>query len=298
MTTSREPTSTAPDASARHPAAAKEEVSALARGLALLQVASNAAGPLSNRELADATGIPKATVSRLAATLVAAGYLRQSADTERFGLGPALLDMGTRYLRHFDLRDVARPHFAALAEFAGASVHMGVRDELDMLIIDSARPRNALITSRIEIGTRMTIATSASGRAYLAALPTDERVELVDQIRQATGENWAQLEPRIEASIDEFARNGYCSSFGEWHPHIHALGFALRGPRGERYAVSCGGPAYLLPRDTMLSRVAPRLLETARRIASEIGTGPAEPPVAAQRRRGGRKPGALPTESA
>lgn len=252
----------------------KEEVTALARGLAVLKAVGDGAGPLSNRDLADATGIPKATVSRLAATLVSSGYLRQSADTERFSLGPALLDMSTRYLRHFDLRTLARPHLTALAEFAGASVHVGVRDELDMLIIDSIRPRGALITSRIEIGSRMTIATSAAGRAYTAALPSSEQRDLLDQIRIASGENWAELEPRIMAGIDEYARVGYCTSFGEWHPHIHALGFPLRGPRGERYAVSCGGPAYLLPREAMLARVAPRLLETVKQINADIGTAP------------------------
>jgi DNA-binding IclR family transcriptional regulator len=248
------------------------EVSALARGIAVLKAIGEAAGPLSNRELADVTGIPKATVSRLAATLVASGYLRQAPDSERFSLGPALLDMSNRYLRHFDLRAIARPHLTALSEFAGASVHLGVRDGLDMLIIDSLRPRSALITSRIDVGSRMTIATSAAGRAYLAALPLAEQRELLDQIRLANGENWAALQPRIMAGLEDHARLGYCTSFGEWHPHIHALGFSLRGPRGERYAVSCGGPAYLLPRETMIARVAPRLLETVRQINADIGT--------------------------
>jgi hypothetical protein len=36
--------------------------------------------------------------------------------------------------------------------------------------------------------------------------------------------------------------------------------------------VSCGGPAYLLPKDVMLGRVAPRLLEIAQRISRETGT--------------------------
>jgi DNA-binding IclR family transcriptional regulator len=149
----------------------KEEVSALGRGLALLKVIGMAAAPIGNRELADTTGIPKATVSRLTATLVSAGYLRQSQDSERFSLGPALLDMSSRYLRHFDLRTVARPYLGELSESAGVSVHLVVRDELDMLVIDSLRPRSVVISSRIEVGTRMTIATSAAGRAYLAALP-------------------------------------------------------------------------------------------------------------------------------
>ena len=102
--------------------------------------------------------------------------------------------MSNRYLRHFDLREVARPHLTELAEFAAASVHMGVRDELDMLIIDSIRPRTALITSRIDVGSRMTIATSAAGRSYLAALPPAEQRELLDQIKLASGENWPALD--------------------------------------------------------------------------------------------------------
>lgn len=250
----------------------KEEVSALARGLALLRVIGMASAPIGNRELADTTGIPKATVSRLTATLVSAGYLRQSQDSERFSLGPALLDMSSRYLRHFDLRTVARPHLAALSEAAGVSVHLGVRDELDMLVIDSLRPRSVVISSRIEVGTRMTIATSAAGRAYLAALPEAEQSELLAQIRAESGESWGAIEPGLVSSLDEYGSLGYCGSFGEWNPHIHAIGFALEGPRGERYSVSCGGPAYLLPKETMVARIAPLLLETAQRLAGEVGT--------------------------
>jgi hypothetical protein len=36
--------------------------------------------------------------------------------------------------------------------------------------------------------------------------------------------------------------------------------------------VSCGGPAYLLPKDTMVVRIAPLLLETAQRLVGETGT--------------------------
>ncbi|SEK06295.1 transcriptional regulator, IclR family [Variovorax sp. OK605] len=250
----------------------KEEVSALGRGLALLKVIGMAAAPIGNRELADTTGIPKATVSRLTATLVSAGYLRQSQDSERFSLGPALLDMSARYLRHFDLRTMARPYLAELSESAGVSVHLVVRDELDMLVIDSLRPRSVVISSRIEVGTRMTIATSAAGRAYLAALPAPEQAVLMEEIRLESGENWDAIEPRLAAGLDEYARLGYCGSFGEWNPHIHAIGFALQGPRGERYAVSCGGPAYLLPKDAMVARIGPLLVEAAQRIAGEAGT--------------------------
>lgn len=251
----------------------KEEVSALARGLVLVRAVADASRPLSNRELADATGIPKATVSRLAATLIGAGYLRQAADSERFSLGPALLDLGNAYLRDFDFRNHARPYLAQLAEASGADVHLGVRDGLDVLLIDTLRPRAALIQSSMDVGSRKAIATSAAGRAYLACAPADERETLLRDIRAASAD-WAAVKARLDHALEEHARLGFCTSFGEWHPDIHALGFSLRGPRGELYALSCGGPAYMLPSKVLLERAGPLVLETQRAVARAMGAAP------------------------
>lgn len=249
----------------------KEEVSALARGLALLRLIADADQPLSNRDLAERSGIPKATVSRLAATLHAGGYLRQSASSDLYSLGPEVLRLGTAYLRHYDFRQQARLHLAELAEASGANVHLGVRDGLDVVLIDTLRPRSALILSRMDVGSRMAIATSAAGRAYLASLPQAERRDLLEALRAQAGDRGEALMARLREAMDEFRERGWCSSFGEWHPDIHALGFALHGPRGELYAVSVGGPAYKLPRDLLLQKVAPRLLETRAAIEAEAG---------------------------
>ncbi|MDI1274500.1 IclR family transcriptional regulator [Polaromonas sp.] len=249
---------------------ARDEVSALARGLALLRVVADASEPLSNRDMADRTGLPKATVSRLAATLQSAGFLRAMAG-ERYALGPAALHLGNAYLRSFDFRQQARLHLAGLAEAAGANVHLGVRDGLDILLIDTLRPQSALILSRMDVGSRMTIATSAAGRAYLAALPATERSALLADIRAASGDAWPDVEKRLEAAFAEYAQAGYCSSFGEWHPDIHALGFVMHGPQGELYAASVGGPAYMLSKQMLLDKVGPQLLQVQRAIEHEAG---------------------------
>lgn len=248
----------------------KEEVSALARGLVLLRTIADADQPLSNRDLAERSGIPKATVSRLTATLQGAGFLRLSPE-ERYALGPAALHLGNAYLRSFDFRQQARLHLAELAEAAGANVNLGVRDGLDVVLIDTLRPCTALILSRMDVGSRMPIATSALGRAYLSSLPLEQRLALMEELRAASGEQWPQVKARLEAALAEYDRHGFCSSFGEWHPEIHALGFSLHGPRGELYGVSVGGPAYLLPRERMLEQVAPKLLQVQRAIEREAG---------------------------
>jgi IclR family transcriptional regulator, positive regulator for flagellar biogenesis len=261
------------DAAAAVAAPTRDEVSALARGLALLRAVADADQPLSNRELATSTGIPKPTVSRLSATLQAGGFLRQAADSDRFSLGAAVLQLGNAYLRTFDFRNHARLHLSELAEAAGANVHLAVRDGTDVVIIDALRPRTALITSRMDVGSRMEIATSAAGRAYLAALGLAERRPLLDELRAASGAQWNAVKERLDATAAEYVERGYCSSFGEWHPEINALGVALHGPRGETYAVSVGGPAYKLTRELLLEKIAPLLVQTRRAIERELGVG-------------------------
>lgn len=250
---------------------AKDEVSALARGIAVLRAVADARSPLSNKDLAEVTGIPKATVSRLAATLLSAGLLRQSLDSERFSLGPATLQLGNAYLATYDFRQQARMHLAELADAVDAHVHLGVGDGLDILLIDSIKPKSAFILSRLDVGSRMAMATSASGRAYLSSLPAQERAAKMAQMRETCGQAWPAMESSLNTAMQEHARLGFCGSFGEWHPDINALGFALRSPQGELYTVSVGGPAYKLSKAYLIEKVTPLVQRTREAIAAEAG---------------------------
>ena len=92
---------------------------------------------------------------------------------------------------------------------------------------------------------------------HVAALAIVSAVLAALYERNASGKGWSSVKAQLDAALQEYAREGYCSSFGDWHRDIHALGTSLEGPRGERYVISCGGPGYLLPKDMMTTRIAP-----------------------------------------
>lgn len=169
--------------------ATTDEITALARGLAVLRRIATSDAPVSNRELAELTGIPKPTVSRITATLVSAGFLFQLPDSERFVLTASVLELSNGFLRNFDIRARSRPFLVELAEKTSLSVHLAVRDRLDMVAIDVIRPRSAVLVTRLETGSRMDIARTAVGRAYLAALEDDARRELIGALQAAAGDD-------------------------------------------------------------------------------------------------------------
>lgn len=101
----------------------------LSRGLQLLRAFGPGDAVLGNRELCERTGLPKATVSRLAYTLMMLGYLSRSAD-HRYTLGAGVLSLGYPMLAGMRIRQIARPWLERLARETGCTVNLGMRDRL------------------------------------------------------------------------------------------------------------------------------------------------------------------------
>lgn len=262
-------TPTTDDAAAVEPAT----VSALERGISVLRCFREDVRDLSNAELAQMTGIPKPTVTRLATTLVTLGLMKQAAGTERFSLSAGVVSLAQAFLGGIDLRSFARPHMAELAEQAGGAVYLGVRDALDIVLVETRAPRSAVLLARLRVGSRFPIASSALGRAYLSAL-TDirERDRLIHAMEEASGaEEWKRLGHGFQRAQRDARTHGYCLSLGEFHRDINSIAVPLVVPGGEIMALNCGGPAFSFTERHLRSAVAPLLLATATAIAKEVG---------------------------
>jgi DNA-binding IclR family transcriptional regulator len=252
---------TAPARSAPPEAAPDRQfVTALARGLEILRCFGPGDRTLGNQELARRTGLPKPTVSRLTHTLTRLGYLRRSPVLEQYALGTAVLSLGYSMVAQMDVRRVARPLMQALAEHTGTSVNLGARDRLTMVYIDTYRSASTF-TVQLESGSRIPMADTSMGRAYLAGLPEPRRRDLLDQIRRAHGRDWPRLKKGIDQALRDHADTGLCFSLGDWRPEIHAAAAPLPpADDGEVTVFSCSGAAFQMGREKLMREIGPRLL--------------------------------------
>jgi IclR family transcriptional regulator, positive regulator for flagellar biogenesis len=248
-----------------------DTVSALERGIAVLRCFDEDRRVLSPTDLARITGIPRPTVTRLATTLVTLGLMRQERGSERFMLGPGVVSLARVFLAGLDVRATARPHMQALAESAGGSVYLAVRDGLEMVLIEACRPRSSMLSARLDVGSRAPMANSALGRAYLGAVDPAERHALIETLRLARGSDWAGLESGLMRALDDCNKLGYCISAGEFHREINSVSVPLVGPNGDVMALNCGSAAFVFTEEHLRREVAPKLIEMARTLAREIG---------------------------
>ena len=246
-------------------------VIALARGLEVLRVFTPSDGLLGNQEISVRTGLPKATVTRLTYTLTLLGYLSHIERLAKYQLAPAALALGYSTLANMRIRQIARPHMQALANYSGGSVALGSRDRLNLLYVEHCRAKSAVML-RLDLGSRIPIATTAMGRALIAAVPEKERDFLMRHIARREGKAWPKVRTGIERAVKDLAARGFTLSVGDWQKDVAAVGAALIPPDGSGlFAFNCGAPAFHFTRARLESDIGPRLVNMVRNIEAELG---------------------------
>ena len=245
----------------------KQFATTLARGIELLRCFSANDTMLSNAELAERTELPRPTISRLTYTLVVLGYLKLTPKYGKYQLGSALISATYPLMASIGLRQHARPLMNALADETGGDVSMGIRDRLNIVLVETSRSRGRVAVSgaMADIGLSVPIAGSAIGRAFLAGCDSAARATLLNEIRAKTPDDWQRFEVAIRSAIKDHARLGFCSVDGALVREVQAVGAPYgRTSSGEFIVFNCAfqrptavskrGPAWLR------SEVGPKLV--------------------------------------
>ena len=148
-------------------------VVALSRGLDVLRAFHPNDGLLGNQEIAARTNLPKPTISRLTYTLTKLGYLTPVPRFEKYQLAPSAMALGYAALANLGVRHLSEPFREELMRETGGAVAVGGRDRTSMIYFGQSRGQTLGV--QLDVGSRVPIATTAMGRAYIWALPADER---------------------------------------------------------------------------------------------------------------------------
>lgn len=246
--------------------------SVFARHVEVLALVADAAEPPRFSALLAATGHSKATLHRIIAALEAERLLR--ADPRGgWRLGLRLVEFANQAWAGLDLRSAAEEEMAALRDETGETVRLAVLQGTEMLYIaqmDSGQP----VTFRLRVGARGPAYCSGTGKAVLAFLPAPRREALLSELvlerqTQTTLADRAALSADLEISC----KRGYALDDCEQVAEVRSLGVPVLDRHGQPLgAISLTVPAFRRSREELVA-LAPRVIATARRIASRLPPG-------------------------
>jgi DNA-binding IclR family transcriptional regulator len=247
---------------------------ALARGLAVLRAFHVDARLLGNLELAQITGLPKPTVSRLSFTLTQLGYLRYHEQFGKYELAAGVVGLAYPYLANQAVPPIARPLMVALAAKTQTNVGLGVHEGLSVLYLEYALGQKH--PNRLQrAGFRVPLVRTAMGRACIAGMHPDARERLYAELRGYYQREWSQLHAQLEDALAQVRARGFCIAAGTFRPSTHAVAVPfLHGDGHTVMAINSQGDAHTLTPQALL-RSGKKLLALAEQLRDLLALAPA-----------------------
>lgn len=130
--------------------------------------------PLRLADIADASGVNKATTLRLLETLIEEGFVVRDEVTKRYLLGDEAVALGIAMQGRDHIRDRARPALMGLAALSGDTVLLSTRSGIESVCIDREFGSYPIRANYLDLGMRRPLGVGAGSLALLAWLPRTE----------------------------------------------------------------------------------------------------------------------------
>lgn len=229
----------------------------LERGIEILRAFRPGSELLGNGELAERTGLAKATVSRLTQTMVGSGLLQMDAAARAYRLAPAVLSLAHAMRSGSRVLTLAAPHMRALAERLRVNVGLAAPDRDEMVYLESIRYARRVALRHVVSGQRVPMELTSLGRAYLAVAAPKQRTALMKVFARRRGRQWSAIRGEIEQAHASVHRAGYCAA--SWQPEVVAVAAPLQ-VRDAAYVLNLS-LSTAEPLATVSAELAPALLE-------------------------------------
>ncbi len=212
----------------------------LARAAAVLRICKEAPGGLSLGAIAQEAKLPRSTVQRIVAALVAEGLLLAGAHAGAIRLGPAIqaLADGMRC----DVVEIAHPHLKRLSEETGETVDLAVLRRDHMVFVDQIVGSQRL-RAVSAVGEPFPLHCTANGKAALALLDDAAIASFCAAGLSRFTPSTLVTARALRRDINRIRKSGLAIDHEEHSPGISAIGVAFRDPAGAIYAISVPMPS-------------------------------------------------------
>ncbi|MFY4775712.1 IclR family transcriptional regulator [Metabacillus sp. RGM 3146] len=229
-------------------------------------------GGLNVKEISESLSFPQSSTFTLVKTLHEAGYVTQDMQ-KRYKLGPKLIHLGTSAMDSLDIHTEGLPHLQELMRRGEETVFMAVLS-VDELVYVAKIDNNRSIRTSAQPGYRKPLYCTGLGKAFLAFIPHEEQVKLLEHIELLPiTENTITDKTVLKKQLTEFRKQGYSIDDEENEEGLYCLAAPVYGPMGDvRAAISMAGPKNRMQHRK--DKLAEDLLYTAEKISESIGYFP------------------------
>jgi DNA-binding IclR family transcriptional regulator len=245
------------------------------RCLAIIELLADGARELPLGEIAERLSLPKSGAHRLLTTLIDIGWAEQSLDTGFYRLSMRLAILGQQFYVATGIPDICQPLLDRLAGQCCEFVRLAVVDGNALVWVAHAQGASGGLMYQPSLTSNtVPLFATASGKAWLSTLPTDEAMQIV--MSNGGLKEGDRYGPNVVRSVEGLlrelratARRGYGLALSEAEFGVTAVAGAIRADDDSRAVgtVSVAGPSARMT-ERRAQELAPLVLRTASELSS------------------------------
>lgn len=249
---------------------AGEGTGALEKALDVLDAIGAAPEGLGQTELAERLALPRTTVYRLLATLVARGLVRRDPLRKVYCLGFRCFEMARQAYAMPDLVAAAAFELRALRDLTGETSYLAALDGREVISLERCDGAHSQ-RSAAALGERKPVHCTSQGKAILSAMEAGARDAIVrDAVLKPLTPLTITDRRRLQAELRITKARGYAIDDEEIVLGVRCVGAPVIDSAGQvRGAISVAGPAYRLTR-ARLELLGPEVADAARRVGAQL----------------------------
>jgi len=252
-------------------------VPAIKRCFDLIDLLADREKGLTVTEIHRTLHLPLSSAAAILYTLQALGYIEKDEETSCYTLTTKLFTLSGKMSDHFDLVGRCHSLLEHLATESGFTAHIAVMRDGESMYIDRV-PGSGLMQFSSYVGMRWPLHASGVGKAILAFLPEEERVQTLKYLPLTKLTQYTiTIRQQLDKQLKEFHRLGYAWEVNEGEPGVACVGAPIFGPEQQLLAaVSVVGTTHLIHEETIrpLGRLVKRVADA---MSARLGTPSVEP---------------------
>lgn len=241
----------------------------LGKACDIIEIIGRAPGLVGQVALSEQTGIPRATLYRILAALIARGLIRPDPVTQNYTLGFNFLELAQNAWSSSDLASIASVELRRLRDLTGETSYLAVQEGAYVLALgrfESAHDKR----SSARLGVLKPMHCTSQGKSILAHLSEAQLETFLSGELQSFTANTISDPRQLRSHLAIVRARGYAIDDEEIVLGTRCVGAAILDDGGRPLAaISVAGPTFRMPPERA-EQLGTELAEAARRISTQL----------------------------
>lgn len=250
-----------------------KKVRSVERALQVLNCFSFERPTLSLKEISELSNLNKSTLLRILQMLREKEFVEIDKN-RKYRLGVQVYKLGNVFFYNLDIEAKAEPYLKQLANKTNKTIHLGVIEEDEALILDKIEPDEQSIRIMMSRrGRNVPLHCTSIGKVLLAFQPDEKRKTLLKSIElKKYTENTITDKTKLEKELDRIRKQGFGFDFEEHEKDIVCVATPIKDIQSKVVAsISISGILFQTSEELLKNELRQKVVSTAEVISRKIG---------------------------